>query len=137
MADQRFYAVQNPTFQRAMRNILSITNAAQALVTTTFDGVNPGAHQYSSGLIVRLLIPNGWGMVQADQFSGPITVINSTQFTVPLNTTSFTPFTIPPTDPVLHASPGGFSTPPQVLPLGEINDILTMATQNVLPYPVS
>lgn len=135
MADQRFFAVHNPTFQRQMMNILSITNAEQALVTTTFDGTNPGAHSYSSGLIVRLLIPNGWGMTQANQFSGPITVINATQFTVPLDTTSFTPFTIPPTDPILHASPGGFSTPPQVVPTGELSNILSQATQNVLPYP--
>ena len=49
-----YYAQQSPVFQRAMRNILSITQAQNALVTTTFDGVNPGNHQYSTGLIVMI-----------------------------------------------------------------------------------
>jgi hypothetical protein len=41
-----------------MRNILSITQDENALVTTTFDGINPGDHQYSTGLIIRLNIPD-------------------------------------------------------------------------------
>jgi hypothetical protein len=124
-----FYAVQYPSFQRAMRNILSITNANPALITTTLDGINPGNHDYSTGLIVRIDIPYGFGMEQADKFSGPITVINATQFTLPIDTTTFDPFVIP------SYQPGHFGTPAQVVPIGEINEILTMATQNVLPYP--
>lgn len=120
------YGVQMPTFQRAMRNILTITNAPEALVTTTFDGINPGDHQYNSGLIVRLLVPYGFGMVQADQLSGPITVINSTQFTIPVDTTNFDAFVVPTPDNI-------YATPAQVLPGGEISSILTEATQNVLP----
>jgi len=127
-----YYAVQSPTFQRAMRNILSISQAENALITTTFDGVNPGAHQYSTGLIARLYVPNGFGMVQANQLQGPITVINSTQFTMPIDTTNFDAFVVP------AYQPGSFGTPAQVVPVGEINSILTQATQNVLagtPYP--
>lgn len=124
-----YYGVQFPTYQPAMRNILSITQAEQALITTTFDGINPGDHQYASGLIVGLVIPPGFGMVQADKFQGPITVINATQFTVPLNTNDFDAFVVP------AYNPGHFGTPAQVVPLGEVNDILIMATQNVLPYP--
>jgi hypothetical protein len=126
---QNYYGVQFPTFQRAMRNILSVTQDINALVTTTFDGVNPGNHQYMTGLIVRLNVPNGFGMVQANQLYGPITVVNNTQFTIPIDTTSFDAFVIPP------FQPGGFGTPAQVVPIGEVNDILTEATQNVLPYP--
>jgi hypothetical protein len=126
---QNYYAVQFPTFQRAMRNILSITQAEQALITTTFDGINPGDHQYSTGLTVRLIIPNGFGMTQANQLEGPITVVNDTQFTMPIDTTNFDAFAIPP------RNPGNYGTPAQVVPVGEVNDILTMATQNVLPYP--
>ncbi len=124
-----YYAVQFPSFQRAMRNILSITQAENALVTTTFDGVNPGNHQYSTGLIVRLYVPNGFGMVQANELSSPITVINDTQFTMPIDTTNFDAFVVP------AFQPGAFGTPAQVVPVGEVNDILTEATQNVLPYP--
>lgn len=121
-----YYAVQSPMFQRAMRNILSITQDINALVTTTFDGVNPGNHQYSTGLIARLNIPNGFGMVQANQLESVITVINDTQFTMPIDTTNFDAFVVPP------FQPGGFGTPATVVPVGEINSILTEATQNVL-----
>jgi hypothetical protein len=121
-----YYAQQSPVFQRAMRNILSITQAQNALVTTTFDGVNPGNHQYSTGLIARLYIPYGFGMVQANQLSGTVTVINDTQFTITIDTTNFDAFVVP------AFQPGNFGTPAQVVPVGEINSILTEATQNVL-----
>jgi hypothetical protein len=124
-----YYAVQFPTFQRAMRNILSISQDENALVTTTFDGINPGSHQYSTGLIIRLYVPYGFGMVQANELYGPITVINDTQFMVAIDTTNFDTFVIP------DYQPGAFGTPAQVVPIGEVNDILTQATQNVLPYP--
>jgi hypothetical protein len=127
-----YYAQQFPVFQRAMRNILSITQDINALVTTTFDGVNPGNHNYSTGLIARLYVPYGFGMVQANELEGPITVINATQFTIPIDTTNFDAFVVPP------YQPGNFGTPAQVVPVGEISDILTQATQNVLagtPYP--
>lgn len=124
-----YFGIQFPTFQRAMRNILSITQADQALVTTTFDGINPGNHQYMTGLIVRLYVPDGFGMVQANELYGPITVVNDTQFTIPINTTNFDAFVVP------NYQPGNFGTPAQVVPIGEVNEILTEATQNVLPYP--
>lgn len=124
-----YYAVQYPTFQRAMRNVLSISQAEKALITTTYDGVNPGNHDYETGLIIRLYIPKGFGMVQAHGLKGSITVINNTQFTVDINTLEFDPFVIPAYIP-------GFigGTPAQSVPIGQINEILTMATQNVLPY---
>ena len=115
-----------------MRNVLSITQDENALVTTTFDGINPGDHQYSTGLIIRLNIPDGFGMVQADEFSGSIIVVNATQFTVQLDTTNFDDFVVP------AFQPGAFGTPATVVPVGEISSILTQATQNVLagtPYP--
>ena len=112
-----------------MRNILSITQDENALVTTTLDGLNPGNHQYSTGLIVRLYVPYGFGMVQVNQLYGPITVVNDTQFTIPIDTTNFDAFVVP------DYQPGAFGTPAQVVPIGEVNELLTEATQNVLPYP--
>jgi hypothetical protein len=126
---QNYFAIPFPSFQRAMRNILSITQDENALVTTTFDGVNPGNHQYSTGLIARLFIPNGFGMVQANELYGTVTVVNDTQFTLSIDTTSFDAFVVP------AYQPGAFGTPAQVVPIGEVNNILTQATQNVLPYP--
>jgi hypothetical protein len=125
-----FYAVQYPTFQRAMRNILSITQAFPAVITTTFDGVNPGAHDYATGLIARIDIPLGFGMEQANEFLAPITVTSPSTFTMPIDTRNFDAFAIP-----LFGPPGKFGTPAQVVPVGQINELLTMATVNVLPYP--
>jgi hypothetical protein len=113
-----------------MRNILSISQSEIVLITTTLDGINPGAHQYSTGLIVRLYVPLGFGMLQANKLLGPITVINSTQFTMPIDTTTFDAFVVPAFVPGWR---GG--TPAQVVPVGQVNDLLTMATENVLPYP--
>ncbi len=121
-----YYAQQSPVFQRAMRNILSITNDENALVTTTFDGVNPGAHQYGTGLIARLYVPDGFGMTQVNELQGIVTVVNDTQFTIDVDTTNFDVFVVP------NFQPGAFGTPAQVVPIGEINSILTESTQNVL-----
>jgi len=79
----------NPVFQRAMRIISTITNANPAVVTTTFD------HQYLTGLIVRLNIPRGYGMTQANRLYGPIVVTGATTFTVDIDTTNFDTFIVP------------------------------------------
>jgi len=125
----QFYAAPYPTFQPAMRNILSITNSLAMVVTTTYDGLTPADHNYLTGLIVQLYIPNGFGMMQANGLGGPITVISSTQFTLPIDTTYFDPYNTP------SFRPGSYGTPAQVIPVGEVSSMLTMATQNVLPYP--
>lgn len=122
-----YYAVQNPSFQRAMRNILSITQDINALITTTFDGVNPGAHQYGTGMIVRINVPENFGMEEINGLEGIITVVNDTQFTVTIDTSSFDAFSVPP------YNPGHNGTPAQVVPIGQTNDLLINATQNVLP----
>lgn len=116
------YAVPFPTFQPAMRLIASITNSYPCIVTTTF------ANQYVDGTIVRLNIPEACGMVQADQFVGPLTVIDSTSFTLNLDTRSFGVFVIP-----VLANPH-IPICAQVVPIAENNDILQAAVQNVLPY---
>jgi hypothetical protein len=122
-----YFAVQNPSFKPAMRNILTLTQSNPALVTTTFDGTNPGAHGYISGLIARLIIPNNFGMVQANELFGVVTVVNDTQFTISIDTSFFEPFVVP------AYNPGHNGTPAQVIPFGQINDQLINATQNVLP----
>jgi hypothetical protein len=116
------YANPNPTYQPAMRVISNITNAAIATVTTTF------AHQYIVGTIIRLDIPLSGGMVQANQAVGTIlTIPTPTTFTTDINTTTYDTFTT--------ATPVGIVgyQDSQVVPIGEINDILTAATVNVLP----
>ena len=116
------YANPNPIFQPAMRLVASITNSDPALVTTTF------AHQYNTGLIVRLELPLAVGMQQADGMQGVITVVSATEFYISINTTTFDPFLIPPDPPPL------VNTCAQVVPVGEVNETLAYATRNVLPF---
>lgn len=113
------YANPNPIFQRAMRIVTAITNSNPASVTTSF------AHQYMSGLIVRLIIPLGVGMEQMNQMTGTITVTSPTTFLINIDSTYFDTFVIP-------AMPPSAYTCAQVIPIAEINSILTEATQNVL-----
>ena len=127
-----YFAVQNPMFQPAMMNILGISQSNPCLITTTFDGIAPGAHNYQTGLIVRLVIPQYFGMdqlAQAGDVLYTITVVNPTQFTIPVDSTGFVGYAVPP------IFPGGLDTPCQVSPIGEDNAMLTMAVQNVLPRP--
>lgn len=114
-------AQQYPVFQPALRIITAITNSNPATVTTSF------AHQYSTGLIIRLIVPSGYGMYQANQRSGAIKVTGSTTFTIDIDTTHFDPFVIPMTDP-------DDLQYPQSIPTGEVNSSLYSAYRNVLPY---
>lgn len=106
----------NPIFQPAMRIIAAITNAFPASVTTTF------AHQYKDLTVVRLDIPVGFGMQQANQLFGTILVTSPTTFTIDIDTTPFDAFSIP----------AGTSQAAQVVPIGEDNSTLKAATLNVL-----
>src|SRR5581483_2171142 len=112
------YAIQKPTYQPAMRIITAITNANPAVVTTSF------AHNYVSLTIVRLDIPRGFGMQQANQLTGTIIVLSPTTFSISIDSTQFDAFAVP----------GGANQQAQVVPIGEDNSILTAATVNVLPY---
>ena len=85
-----------PTFQPAVRIISAITNDFPALVTTTFapGQVNSG-NQYESGIRIRLEIPRQYGMYEADQLFGQITVVDSNNFTIDIDTRYFTAFSVP------------------------------------------
>ena len=117
-------AFQFPVFKPAMRIISAVTNGFPASVTTTVD------HSYLTGLIVRLDIPPGYGMTEANQLFGAIEVTSSTTFLIDIDTTTFTPFSAPSSFP--------FNTQyAQTVPIAENNDILTQAVMNVLPYPAT
>jgi len=87
-------ADQRPVFKPAMRIISNITNSLPAQVTTTFD------HGYSDGLVIRLMVPNGYGMIQANQLFGSITVTGITTFNIDIDTRYFSTFIVPVTFPV-------------------------------------
>jgi hypothetical protein len=111
------FAVEYPIYQPAMRIIQAISKSNPAVITTTF------AHQYTSGIIVRLDIPLSNGMQQIAGVTYPITVTGLTTFTVPIDSTSFVTFVD--------------TNCASVIPIGETNDMLTNATRNVLPYPAT
>ncbi len=116
-----YYANPQPIFQPAMRLIASITQSSPAVVTTTF------AHQYITGTVVRLDIPQACGMPQANTLTGAISVIDSTSFYIDIDTTQFQAFVIPTFE--AHVASNAM-----VVPIGEINETLKAATQNVLPF---
>lgn len=112
-------ALTSPVFIPAFRDIAAITpiNNMSTTITTTF------AHGYLPGLIVRLFIPNGYGM-QANGLVGTIiSVPTNTTFVIDIDTTPYNAFVIP--DPQLQFA--------QVIPFGEINSQLNQATMNALP----
>lgn len=111
----------NPIFQPAMRIVSAITNSFPVTITTTFN------HQYQTGYIVRIDMPLNYGMEQLNQQYSPITVTSPTTFTMQIDTTFYTPFVVPPTNP------GHNYTPPQSVPIGNINSSIYLATKNILP----
>lgn len=119
MAIPQTYAVADPRYQPAMRIVTAITNANPAAVTTSFD------HDYNTGMIVRLYVPKGYGMLQADRLEGTITVTGTTTFTIDIDTTLFDSFTTP------GGSPWYINSYSQVVPTGEINSTIANATRNV------
>ena len=115
-------ATRYPVYQPAMRIIESISNSfPECLITTTFP------HQYQNGLIVRLNIPEGFGMTEMNGKFGSITIASDTTFSMSISTLEFGVFQAPTNYPFSYQSA-------TVTPIGEDNSILTQATQNVLPY---
>ena len=112
--------VASPTYQPAMRIISAITQANPASITTSID------HDYITGEIVRLRIPDTFGMSQINGKQGEITVTGNDTFTINIDSSKFDAFAIPAPLPPAY-------TCAQVVPIGEINSILTAATKNVLP----
>jgi hypothetical protein len=146
-------------YQPAVRIITSITNDYPALITTgtiTYPGhvltITPIVHQYLSGTIVRIQIPNYFGMSQLNGQQGEITRVNTTQFTIDIDTTLYDPFVIPPivlvldpisdparmvpVHPIRELSDGTYAQEQYayVIPFGEDTAQLTASVQNVLPY---
>lgn len=105
-----------------MRVITAITNSNPATVTTSVN------HFYTDGSIVRLVIPQICGMPQANNLTGVTTSTGAQTFTIDIDTTNFDPFSIP-----IAPSPHD-NICALVIPIGEANDTLAAATQNVLPY---
>lgn len=120
------YYELNPKFKPAAKLIGAITNAVQAQITTTTN------HEYLSGTIVRLNIPQICGMQQIDKFSGEIVVTGLNTFTMDIDSTNFDAFAVPADE--FHV-PGGvsrhYNTCAIVVPIGENSNMLTAAEKNI------
>jgi hypothetical protein len=112
------FALASPTFQPAMRVITAITQANPASITTSF------AHNYGSGEIIRIFIPQGYGfgMPQMNNKSRLINVTSPTTFTIAIDSSQFDAFAVP----------AGNLQNAQALPEAEQNSTLQFATKNVL-----
>ena len=114
-------AIENPNFQPALRLITALTIAENATVTTSFD------HDYLIGLIVRILVPNEFGMIQVNKEVGTIIEVPTDDtFVIDIDTRGFDTFIVP--DP----EEWFINEFPSVVPVGEINSSLEQATRNVL-----
>lgn len=112
------YFNPNPVYRPQVLEILDITQANPAEVTTSFN------HNYLTGTIVRLHIPLTGGMYQlAGGEQWPITVTGALTFTIPVDSTFF--------DTFMPAQINSPDQPSQVFPVGEINEMLTMASTNI------
>ena len=126
-----FYRIVNPNplFYPRRRVPTIITQAAQAVVTTSVQ------HDYTVGQQVRFRIPPQWGMIELDGLTGTIIARNiavgtgNNTFTVDIDTTGFTAFVLP----LTAAAP---FTPAEVVPVGETANalyanLLDDATNNI------
>lgn len=128
------------TFSPDRIPISNVTNANPAVVTTTVD------HNLTTGQVVRINVPQGWGMTQMNHVQAIITVLSPTTFSlqksqtppsyINIDSTSFFPFTTPTvpqfTAEVLPIGAGPtplMNTPGQVLN-NECQDLLEDAVYN-------
>jgi len=118
---QQCYADPNPMYMPAYRLIDSVIQDKQTTIRTTFD------HGYTSGIVVRIKIPQICGMEQLNGFIGPITVLGVDTFLLDIDSTSFTPFAVP-----ANPNPIWSDICSYVIPIGELVDQLTEPTRNVL-----
>lgn len=111
-------AFRYPLFIPAMRIVTAITNAKPAEVTTSFP------HGYITGLNNRLYIQPDFGMPEANLLTSYITVTSDTTFTMDqIDSTNFIAFVVP----------GTYTTPCQVVNVGEISETLKGAYRNQFP----
>lgn len=91
-----------PDFVAKARLVSNVTNARNAVVTTTED------HGYQDGYVVTLIVPQAYGMYIPFK-NGTITVISPTSFEININTLPLKSFVAPTYPPAF--------TPAQVIPI--------------------
>lgn len=112
------YAIRYPTYKPAMRIITAITRTNPAIVTTSFE------NSYVDDQIVRLHIPENYGMGQINNQYGTIKIIDAFTFSIDIDSSLYDPFVVP----------VGAEQQAQVVSVGNDGFTQDTAYRNVLPY---
>lgn len=113
-----WYANPDPRFQPAMRLITGITKANPVVITTSFD------HDYTDGLVVRIYVPDHYGMPQINGHTGIISVLSSDTFSMNLDTTNYDSFSAP-------TAPPYYRFTALVVPIANELGVYNVAVRNV------
>lgn len=112
----------DPTFAPMTRNVIAVTNALNAVVSTSQN------HGYQIGDRVSFRVEPGYGMSQLNNVQANVVAVTALTFTIDLDTTAFAPFVFPATALVYTVSR------PVVVPLGAnslVPNYLGDATDNI------
>ena len=117
MPDTPYFYETNPTYAPIMMPVTAISKTNPAVITTL------AASGYLNGAIVRINVPDGFGMRQINQLTGTVTVLTPTTFSVDIDASLFDPFIVP----------ANRTQQSSVVPVGEVNVNLDSAVRNILP----
>lgn len=73
--------------------ITAITRSYPMIVTAILDDVTE-SNSYINGQLLRLFVPYGYGMIQANDLVGKITNISGLNFTLDIDSSQFDPFVV-------------------------------------------
>lgn len=114
-----YRVIAHPGFYSPVtRTITKITQAAQAVVTTSVD------HDYEVGDACRFTVPAAFGMTEINGLVGNVTAVTVHTFTVDIDTTAFTAFAFPLTGAVPFS-------PAIVVPFGEDATIGSLTDETI------
>lgn len=75
--------------------ITAITQAMPMVITIEIQNSATEVNTYIVGMAIKLMVPNSYGMYQANGLIGTITAINGTDFTLDLDSSQFDAFVVP------------------------------------------
>ena len=100
--------------------VTAITNAANAVITVVVNPVNE-SKTYIEGQLIKLNIPYGYGMQQANGMTAQIVSVSGLTITVDIDSRLFDPFSVP----------ASGQKPASISPMGSRNLQLSNTTAQV------
>lgn len=113
-----WYVDPSPRFQPATQVIIATSNSNPVIIQTSID------HDFESDIIVRIYVPDNYGMWQINKKQGKITVLSSDTFSMAFDTTSYDSFLVPTTPPYYNFTA-------MVIPIGNVTSRTDLALRNV------